>query len=88
MRKVTLQPETKLLPLIVKGCALLAPTGEAGLTLLIEGGDTGACTVKVNWPEDWPFGLITSTVQVAAAVVKFGLMVMAVVLNELCVRLA
>ena len=45
-------------------------------------------TVKVNCPDDWPSGLMTSTVHVAAVVVKFGLMVMAVLLNELCVRFA
>ena len=44
--------------------------------------------MKVNWPEVWLSGLITSTVQVAAVVLKFGLIVMEVVLNELCARLA
>ena len=73
---------------MVNACALLEPIGEAGLTLEIEGADAGACTVKVNSPEVWLSGLITSTVQVAAAVLKVGLIVMDVVLNELCARLA
>ena len=48
------------------------PSPDWGLSLLIEGGaDAGALTVKINWPEDCPSGLMTSTVQVAAVVVKF-----------------
>ena len=74
----------------MNACALLEPVTGLGLTLLIEGAnvDVGALTVKVNWPEDCPSGLMTSTVQVAAVVVKFGLMVIAVLLKELIVRLA
>ena len=45
-------------------------------------------TVKVYWPEDFPSGLMISTVQVAASVPKTGLMVIAVLLKELIVRLA
>ena len=45
-------------------------------------------TVKTNWPEEAPPGLITSTLQVCAAVVKMGLITIWVALNELIGRLA
>ena len=83
-----MHPDTKFAPLIVNGCALLEPTGCAGLTLVIEGAAAGAFTLKLNWPVVCPSGLITSTVHVWATVVKVGLIVMDAVLKELMGRLA
>ena len=55
--------------------------GAGGLT-------AGATTLKEDCPELWPSGLMTSTDQLCAAVVKTGLMTSCVVLNELIGRRA
>ena len=64
------------------------PVTGLGLTLLIDGGEAGATTLNWYWPVVWPSGLITSTLHRCAAVVKLGLIVMLVLLNELMARLA
>ena len=71
---VTLQPAAKLFPRTVNGCALAAPVTGFGFTPVTVGVAAGAPTVKLNWPDEAPPGLMTSTLQLCAAVVKLGLM--------------
>ncbi len=47
-RNVTVAPDWKLVPLMVKGCALSDPVTGLGLTLVIVGVTVGAITWKLN----------------------------------------
>ena len=73
---VAVAPLTKLLPKMVRVCAVADPVTGFGLTLLIDGaGPTPADTVKVKALDESPSGLVTCTLQVEAVVVKLALRV-------------
>src|SRR5437016_5970405 len=72
-RSVTLQPETKFVPLIKKDCAELEPGTGLGDTLVIDGVTFGEFTWNWYWPDEVPPGLMTSADQVCAAVVNVTL---------------
>jgi hypothetical protein len=75
----------KLVPVIVKACVLDEPVTGLGLTLVIVG--AGDWTENWYWPEDAE-PLRASTLHVAAAVEKLGLITICVVVCELIVRFA
>jgi hypothetical protein len=70
---------------MVKGCALVDPIGDAGVTLLIVGVAVGLWTWNWNWPDE-AVPLTTSTLQVWASVPKTGLITNCVPVCELIAR--